>query len=60
MNYNIGMKVSQFISTLALFCGLFSGLALFRLEYEWASKSAGLWILFYYSFIITEEYENKE
>ena len=54
------MKVSRFISTLALFCGMFTGYALFRLEYEWASKAAGLWVIFYYSFIIFEEYENKE
>jgi hypothetical protein len=60
MNYNIGMRVSRFISTLALFCGMFTGYALFRLEYEWASKAAGLWVLFYYTFIILDEYENKE
>ena len=54
------MRVSRFISTLALFCGLFAGYALFRLEYEWASKAAGLWVLFYYAFIILDEYENKD
>lgn len=60
MNYNIGMKVSRFISTLALFCGLFAGYALFKLQYDWASKAAGLWVLFYYTFIILDEYETKD
>ena len=54
------MRVSRFISTLALFCGMFTGYALFRLEYEWASRTAGLWVIFYYTFIILDEYENKE
>lgn len=54
------MKPSQVISIFALLLALSCGLALFSLDYEWASRAAGLWIAFYYTFLILLQYENKE
>jgi hypothetical protein len=53
------MKPSQFISILSLLIALSCGLALFTLDYKWASRAAGLWIAFYYTFLILTQYENK-
>jgi hypothetical protein len=54
------MKASQFISILSLLIALSCGLALFTLDYEWASRAAGLWIAFYYTFLILLQYEDKD
>ena len=54
------MKPSQFISILSLLTALSCGLALFTLDYVWASRAGGLWIAFYYTFLITNEHENKD
>ncbi len=54
------MKLSQFISIFTLLFALSCGFALFTLDYVWASRAAGLWIVFYYAFLITNEHENKE
>ena len=53
------MKPSQFISILSLLTALSCGLALFTLDYIWASRAAGIWIALYYTFLIITEYENK-
>ena len=54
------MRPSQFISMLSLLIALSCGLALFMLDYIWASRAAGLWIAFYYTFLILNQYENKD
>lgn len=54
------MKPSQIISIISLLIALSCGLALFTLDYEWASRAAGLWIAFYYTFLILNQHENKE
>jgi hypothetical protein len=54
------MKPSQFISIVSLLTALSCGLALFTLDYEWASRAAGLWIAFYYTFLILLQYEDKD
>jgi hypothetical protein len=54
------MKPSQVISIFSLLIALSCGLALFCLDYVWASRAAGLWIAFYYTFLILDQYENKE
>ena len=54
------MKASQFISILSLLTALSGGLALFTLDYEWASRAGGLWIAFYYTFLILLQYEDKK
>jgi hypothetical protein len=54
------MKWSQIISTFSLLIALSCGFALFSLDYVWASRAAGLWIAFYYTFLILDQYENKE
>ena len=54
------MKWSHVISIFTLLIALSCGLALFTLDYEWASRAAGLWIAFYYTFLIITEYENKK
>ena len=54
------MKWSQVISIFSLLLALSCGLALFILDFVWASRAAGLWIAFYYTFLILVEYENKE
>jgi hypothetical protein len=54
------MKPSQFISILSLLIALSCGLALFTLDYVWASRAAGLWVGFYYTFLILSQYEDKE
>lgn len=54
------MKASQIISILSLLIALSCGLALFTLDYQWASRAAGLWIAFYYTFLILTQYENKD
>ena len=54
------MKPSQVISIFSLLIALSCGLALFCLDYEWASRAAGLWIAFYYTFLILTQYEDKD
>jgi hypothetical protein len=54
------MKASQFISILSLLIALSCGMALFTLDYVWASRAAGLWIAFYYTFLILNQYEDKD
>jgi hypothetical protein len=54
------MKPSQIISTFSLLIALSCGFALFTLDYIWASRAAGLWIAFYYTFLILNNYENEE
>ena len=54
------MKASQLISILSLLIALSCGFALFTLDYVWASRAAGLWIAFYYTFLILNNYENEE
>jgi hypothetical protein len=54
------MKLSQVISIFSLLIALSCGFALFNLDYVWASRAAGLWIVFYYTFLIIDQYENKE
>jgi len=54
------MKPSQFISTLSLLTALSCGLALFTLDWVWASRAAGIWIALYYTFLILLQYEDKE
>jgi hypothetical protein len=54
------MKWSHVISIFSLLIALSCGLALFTLDYVWASRAAGLWIAFYYTFLIITEYENKD
>ena len=58
------MKLSQVISIFTLLFSLLlalsCGLALFTLDYVWASRAAGLWIAFYYTFLILTQYEDKE
>lgn len=54
------MKPSQFISILSLLTALSCGLALFTLDYVWASRAGGLWIAFYYTFLILLQYEDKD
>ena len=54
------MKASQLISIISLLTALSCGLALFTLDYVWASRAAGLWIAFYYTFLILIQYEDKD
>jgi hypothetical protein len=54
------MKASQLISILSLLIALSCGMALFTLDYVWASRAAGLWIAFYYTFLILNQYEDKD
>jgi cytochrome b subunit of formate dehydrogenase len=54
------MRPSHYFSILVLFLGLSTGLALFMLDYVWASRSAAVWIAVYYSFLILNEHENQE
>ena len=53
------MRPSQFISILAYVCAVACGLALITLTYDYASKFAGAWIILYYTFLIIDEYEQK-
>jgi len=54
------MKPSQIFSILAMFTAFSIGLSLIWENYVWASKGAGVWILLYYTWLITSEYEDKE
>jgi len=54
------MRLSQIISIFTLLFALSTGFALFTLDYVWASRAAGLWIVFYYAFLIINEHENKD
>ena len=54
------MKPSQVISIFSLLTALSCGLALFTLDYEWASRAAGIWIALYYTFLILLQYEDKD
>ena len=54
------MKPSQFISTLSLITAMSCALALFTLDWVWASRAAGLWVAFYYTFLILIQYEDKD
>jgi len=54
------MKPSQFISIISLLTALSCGLALFTLDYTWASRAAGIWIALYYTFLILLQYEDKD
>lgn len=54
------MKPSQVISIFALIFAMSCGFSLFVLDYVWASRAAGLWIVFYYAFLITNEHENQD
>jgi hypothetical protein len=54
------MKASQFISILSLLTALSCGLALFTLDWVWASRAAGIWIALYYTFLILLQYEDKD
>jgi uncharacterized membrane protein YqjE len=54
------MMPSQMFSTLAMVCAMVLGLMLIWSEYTWAAKCAGMWILLYYFYLISSEYENQE
>ena len=54
------MTISQFIASCCTLLGIFTGISLLFHNYDIASYTAGGWILGYYSFLIAEEYEQKE
>lgn len=54
------MRPSQIFSILALILALSTGLSLFMLDYVLASRTAGIWIAVYYSFLLTNEHENQD
>jgi hypothetical protein len=54
------MTISQFIASCCTLLGMFTGISLMWLNYEWACYGAGGWIIGYYTFLITSEYEQKE
>ena len=54
------MKWSHVISVLSLLTALSCGLALFTLDWIWASRAAGIWIALYYTFLILLQYEDKD
>jgi hypothetical protein len=43
-----------------MFTAFSIGLSLIWENYVWASKGAGVWILLYYTWLITSEYESEE
>lgn len=53
------MRPSHYFSILALILAMSTGLALFMLDYVWASRSAAIWIAVYYTFLILNEHENQ-
>jgi len=54
------MRPSQLFSILAMFAAFSVGLSLIWESYSLASKGAGVWILLYYIWLITSEYESEE
>ena len=55
------MRLSQIISILALFTALTGSFFLIRANFEMGARAFGLWVVFYYGFLLISEYEeNKE
>ena len=55
------MRLSQIISILALFTALTGSFFLLRANFEMGARAFGLWVVFYYGFLLISEYEeNKE
>jgi hypothetical protein len=54
------MTISQFIASCCSLLGIFTGISLLFHNYDIASYTAGGWIIGYYTFFITSEYEQKE
>jgi hypothetical protein len=54
------MTISQFIASCCSLLGIFTGISLLFHNYDIASYTAGSWIIGYYTFLITSEYEQKE
>lgn len=54
------MTISQFIASCCSLLGIFTGISLLFHNYDIASYTAGCWIIGYYTFLITSEYEQKE
>lgn len=54
------MTISQFIASCCSLLGIFTGISLCFHNYDLASYGAGGWIIGYYAFLITSEYEQKE
>jgi len=54
------MTISQFIASCCSLLGIFTGISLLFHNYDIASYTAGGWIIGYYTFLITSEYEQKE
>ncbi len=54
------MRLSQIISILATFTALTGAFFLWRENTTMAMKAMGLWIVLYYTWLFTEQYEESK
>lgn len=53
------MRLSQLFSSLALVTAISCAFAMLTLDYHWATRAAGLWIVLHYSYLISNQYESE-
>jgi hypothetical protein len=53
------MRLSQIISILATFTALTGAAFLIRDNYFYGSRAFGIWVILYYAWLFTQEYEES-
>jgi hypothetical protein len=54
------MRLSQIISILAMFTALTGSFFLLRANYEIGARAFGLWVIFYYGYLLISQYEEDK